>query len=143
MKFPTLVMGSLLTTSLLAEEIHLVDCSGFSAFGGNTAWSEIIYYSNTPDSSIPPNDNRCQISGPWEGTNAGCGFPTGVHATSHIVTNGRSVGNFNWAGTADNDFGSFTCFKDDEHILFHQSTNRDGSPGWNVACKSIYYCIHL
>ncbi|KAL8660554.1 MAG: hypothetical protein Q9202_006448 [Teloschistes flavicans] len=129
---PSLVLGNPIAKRS-GETMYLSNCDEFEP---GKLYSEMDYYSNGANSQNGQKpDSSCYVSSgdvQWEGGEVTCHFSSGVTFTSHIQANGQSVATYAKAGTGNNDYRAFNCFKDNQRTLYSAT---------GVSCKSIYYCL--
>ncbi|MCJ1226666.1 hypothetical protein MMC12_003319 [Toensbergia leucococca] len=124
---PLVVLSALLLSTTSANPLakrsgetnYLVNC----ALGGTT-YSEMDYYSNGANSQNGQQpDDTCEVdvSGyeTWEGHSVSCTYQdSGVTFTSNIYSGAQSQPNYSKAGTGQNNYHSFNCYKDNGRLLF-------------------------
>ncbi|KAH8892943.1 hypothetical protein GQ53DRAFT_718552 [Thozetella sp. PMI_491] len=119
----------------VAEEIHLVNCDG-----APWRFSSIAYYAGSPNGNPPASDNLCNFAltgfTTWEGATLKRTFTTGVTVTTHIKANAQNEDLWAEVGSVSNGFKTFTCYKDDKHLLWQTGGVEGGE-----FCRSIYYCL--
>ncbi|KAK3935248.1 hypothetical protein QBC46DRAFT_272166 [Diplogelasinospora grovesii] len=125
------------------EGVHLANCYQNSPLG-QIPFSQMLYYADDAQASqnvVPSSSNQCRVTTPgqggwetWEGSSITCTFPSNTFFTSDIQSGagGYSVGAY--AGSGENNFRNFNCYRDNNHQLYNDGTS---------SCFSIYYCLDV
>jgi len=129
-------LGSRLAPRSSTERVFLAYCLG--GYPG----SEMLYYSNDAESRTgqKPDDVAfinpdAAILSPFEGHTVVGIFPSGEVFTTEITPGAENIANFAYAGTGQNQYHQFSCYKDDNRLLWQ---GMDGE--YEQACYSQYYC---
>ncbi|KAL7931710.1 hypothetical protein V8C35DRAFT_282366 [Trichoderma chlorosporum] len=99
-----------------------------------------LTFSGMVNGEEPPSDSDiCNLTTSgfvtWEGTTLECTFSSGVIASSTIQDGTHAT--FSQSGTATNGFRGFTCFRDNNRLLYAAFAGEGGSDD----VFSIYFCI--
>ena len=114
----------------VAEHVVLADCRD----GEGVQSSQMAYYNNSitsyPNSVAAVRTAKGQMAH-WEGPDLiSATFDSGVTFTANITT---VVAQGQYAGTGENDYGSFTCWYNSTSNLYHWG---------NATCDEVYDCNH-
>ncbi|KAI0105546.1 hypothetical protein GGR51DRAFT_192805 [Nemania sp. FL0031] len=121
------------STSPNNDSVHLVNCAG------SDEYSVVVYCADDLNCDFPPSSsNYIQVGTgdeyyTWEQQNQSVTFSTGVTFNWTINSDGNTAPNYTPQGSGSNGFKPFTCYKDDQHLMYNDDQGNK--------CDSVYYCV--
>jgi hypothetical protein len=102
--------------------------------------SEMDYYAHDAESRTgqqPDAVSQIDESAPiqWEGNTISGKFQGGDVFVSVIDRDAQNLDDFDFAGSGYNNYHNFSCYKDNQRVLYSVNTGNYG-----LECVSIYYC---